>query len=232
MKELSVFVDESGDFGKVDNKNPFYILTLVLHNQKNELSATKLNWMDEKLQDYFPTGAKTYVHAGPIIRKEKEFKDVALEDRRHILNALFYFAISENIQYVSLVVDKRNCNGEKNWLHNQLVKQMNVFITEQMNKLSSFENVKLYYDLGQKEITNMLNTVFSLRLQNFSLGNTEIHEYRLFQVADLICTLELLNLKKNTIGFTKSETVFFESAGKFNKNYYKKIIKKKIGYRK
>ena len=33
MRSLSIFVDESGDFGKTDNKNPYYLLTLVLHDQ-------------------------------------------------------------------------------------------------------------------------------------------------------------------------------------------------------
>lgn len=34
MKELSIFVDESGDFGKYDYHAPFYIITMVMHNQK------------------------------------------------------------------------------------------------------------------------------------------------------------------------------------------------------
>lgn len=31
-KELSIFIDESGDFGKYDYQSPFYILTLVFHD--------------------------------------------------------------------------------------------------------------------------------------------------------------------------------------------------------
>ena len=34
MKELSVFVDESGDFGEYDRRSPFYIISLVLHDQR------------------------------------------------------------------------------------------------------------------------------------------------------------------------------------------------------
>ena len=33
MRELSVFVDESGDFGEYDYHAPFYIITLVFHDQ-------------------------------------------------------------------------------------------------------------------------------------------------------------------------------------------------------
>ena len=32
-KELSVFIDESGDFGVYDFRCPFYIITMVFHDQ-------------------------------------------------------------------------------------------------------------------------------------------------------------------------------------------------------
>ena len=33
MAELSIFIDESGDFGKYSENSPYYIITLVFHNQ-------------------------------------------------------------------------------------------------------------------------------------------------------------------------------------------------------
>lgn len=33
MKELSVFIDESGDFGEYSPHSPYYIITMVFHNQ-------------------------------------------------------------------------------------------------------------------------------------------------------------------------------------------------------
>ncbi len=38
MKELSVFVDESDDFGEYDRRSPFYIISLVLHDQSIDIS--------------------------------------------------------------------------------------------------------------------------------------------------------------------------------------------------
>ena len=38
MKELSVFVDESGDFGEYDFRAPFYILSLVFHDQRIDIN--------------------------------------------------------------------------------------------------------------------------------------------------------------------------------------------------
>ncbi|MCI6703500.1 MAG: hypothetical protein SOU06_05655 [Bulleidia sp.] len=39
MKELSVFVDESGDFGEYDYHSPFYIISLVFHDQVYDISS-------------------------------------------------------------------------------------------------------------------------------------------------------------------------------------------------
>ncbi len=33
MSELSVFIDESGDFGPYEHHAPYYIITLVFHDQ-------------------------------------------------------------------------------------------------------------------------------------------------------------------------------------------------------
>ena len=35
---LSIFVDESGDFGKIDKKSPYYYVTLVFHEQNIDIS--------------------------------------------------------------------------------------------------------------------------------------------------------------------------------------------------
>ena len=37
MNELSIFVDESGDFGSYEPHAPFYLFTLVFHDQSNSI---------------------------------------------------------------------------------------------------------------------------------------------------------------------------------------------------
>lgn len=39
MKELSIFVDESGDFGEYSTHSPYYIVTIVLHDQSKDISS-------------------------------------------------------------------------------------------------------------------------------------------------------------------------------------------------
>jgi hypothetical protein len=38
MKELSVFIDESGDFGETKERPAYYLVTFVFHNQDNSIA--------------------------------------------------------------------------------------------------------------------------------------------------------------------------------------------------
>ena len=65
MKELSVFVDESGDFGQYDYHCPFYIVSIVFHEQTNDLSESLSN-LERKLSEI--GYGDLCVHCGLIIR--------------------------------------------------------------------------------------------------------------------------------------------------------------------
>lgn len=51
-------------------------------------------------------------------------------------------------------------------------------------------------------------------------------DYKLFQVADLICSLELARLKLDNGLFSRSERIFFGNARDMKKNYIKPLRKK------
>ena len=37
MKELSIFIDESGDFGEMKERPAYYLVTFVFHDQNNNI---------------------------------------------------------------------------------------------------------------------------------------------------------------------------------------------------
>ena len=53
-------------------------------------------------------------------------------------------------------------------------------------------------------------------------------DYKLFQIADLFCTMELLSEKAENNCFTHSEIDFFNNIRDFKKNYLKHIKKKSL----
>ena len=74
----------------------------------------------------------------------------------------------------------------------------------------------------------MLKNVFSGFFSDVEFRRVKPAEYKLFQVADLMCTLELLSLKADSGSFSNSEKEFFSSVRDFKKNYLKPALKKKI----
>lgn len=48
MKELSIFVDESGDFGEYAKHSPYYVVAMVFHEQNKDISK-QIEHLDNRL---------------------------------------------------------------------------------------------------------------------------------------------------------------------------------------
>ena len=68
MKELSIFVDESGDFGEYQKHSPYYIITVILHEQSVDISS-KIKKLDIELKN-IGYGNEQAIHTKPLIRRE------------------------------------------------------------------------------------------------------------------------------------------------------------------
>ena len=72
-KKLSIFIDESGDFGPLKPHAPYYLVTMILHNQDVDISEN-IKALESHLHNLnFDYKA---VHTGPIIRREEIYKIV------------------------------------------------------------------------------------------------------------------------------------------------------------
>ncbi len=88
MKELSIFIDESGDLGEYQPHSPFYIISLVFHEQiksiKNEVDKLD-NFLDiNNLKNHT-------IHTAPLIRQEKCYKNMDINIRSKLFRQLFNF---------------------------------------------------------------------------------------------------------------------------------------------
>ena len=83
------------------------------------------------------------------------------------------------------------------------------------------KKVILYYDNGQKEINNILNTVFATELSAHETRLAYQKDYRLSQVADMICTLKLLEDRANNNSLCRSEELVFGSRRVLIKDFIK-----------
>ena len=87
-----------------------------------------------------------------------------------------------------------------------------------------FGSVIVYYDNGQALVTDLINTVLCAYLTNVDVREIIPFECRLSQVADMLCTLELMREKpENGVGMSKSELIFFESRRRLSKVFLKTL---------
>ena len=221
--QLSIFIDESGDFGAYQSHTPYYLVTLVFHNQSNDI-RTAIQTLDEHLKRIgFDSHA---LHTGPIIRREEYYRENSIDTRRMLLGSLMSFLRHVDISYSTLHVEKHGCDVIE--LTMRLAKLIRELVNEHLEFFQSFDEIIIYYDNGQIELTRILTSTLTALLTNVSFRRVKPSEYRLFQLADMICSLELVSLKFTNHTTSKTELEFFGSQNSFNKNYFKKIRQKRI----
>ena len=225
MKELSIFVDESGNFGMNAKHSPYYLVSFVFHDQQHEISE-KVSHMERFLSELgFPNHC---VHTEPIIRNEAVYKDLTLDERKKIFNCLCRFARRAPVSHKTFVFKKTEADSKFQML-SRMSREIAAFINSHLAFFKSFDSVKIYYDNGQAEITSLITTVMAPLIHDLTVKNITPNNYRLFQVADLFCTLMLTQEKYMDKGkFSRSELFIFSNYHNFKKNYFSILSTKEM----
>ena len=224
MKELSIFVDESGDFGEYSKHSPYYVLSMVFHDQSIDISKQLNNLNNRLLNMEYDIHA---IHTEPLIRSEENYFGISANDRRSILFELYYFAIKCDISFVEFINEKIKYTKEME-LEAKISKDIAECLTKNEEYFKKFNKIIIYYDNGQKNITRILNSVFAIQNIDYEVRKVLPSNYRLFQVADLICTLSLINKKIVDKNLSKSEMLIFHSKNDFKKDFLKRLWKKRL----
>lgn len=225
-KILSVFVDESGVFGELDSRLSFYYVSMVFHDQSIDISDN-INTLNNHIKNLnYPMHA---IHTGPLIRRENCYQNDLMEHWKALFNTLYHFARRLDIKYLCASVDKSECVLPINVdLAGRLSKKISQVIHNNYSYFLSFDKIIVYYDNGQVELSKILSSVFNILFSNVEFRRVKPIDYKLFQVADLICTVELIKTKVDKNILSKSEYDFFGSSREFKKNIYKNIFAKKM----
>lgn len=224
MKELSIFIDESGDFGAIKERPSYYLVTFVFHNQDNNIDQ-QVSKLEESVKN--ADFDVEYIHTGPVIRREGVFSKYSINERRKLLYKMLNFVNACPISYLTVVIDKKEA-VDKVALSGKLAKTINISLSEHHDFFSGFEKIIVYYDNGQSELSTILNAVFSIQFSNVEFRKAEPQKYRLLQAADFICSMELLKIKRNEKRLSRSEEQFFYKPQELKKTFLKSIGKKKL----
>ena len=221
MRELSIFIDESGDFGKFNHHSPYYIISLVFHDQDVDISNNILT-LDNKLAVL--NLHNNCIHTAPIVRGEESYQNLDITLRRKILLSFISFVKRCNISYKCFYIEKKHIK-EPIEVYTKLTKQLSIFIKDNLEYFNNYDIIKIYYDNGQIELTKIFTGVFNALFSNPVFNIVAPSSYKLFQAADLFCYFKLVSLKSNSKCMSMSEKRFFESAHNLYRMYIKQFYK-------
>ena len=167
------------------------------------------------------------VHSGAAIRGEAEYRDMPVKTRKAAFTRMHAFVRAAPVHHHAVALRRRE-NPERLQLEGAIARELGEFLQARSAYFRTFHEVIVYYDNGQAELTRMLNAVMNAYFLKVEFRRMFPADYRLFQAADLICTLELLRAKDADSALTRSDLYFFESARKLRKDYLKSLELKRL----
>ena len=215
-KVLSVFIDESGDTGFEFGASKYYVVSLVFHEQNNDISSQLNKFKDDPV-----------FHVGPIIRREDNFKNIDLFERKRYLNKILILYTILPILHKEFIYNKKEFDEDDAKTLARLARGTHSFLMQHYDYFSAFDLINVYYDKGQQVVYKALAQAFGISGYPAEFKKEAKQEkYRLAQVADYITSIRLTELKMNVGTLSKSEERFFENKKVFKRVYLRSLNKK------
>lgn len=220
FSRLSIFVDESGDFGFKQRSSDYYLFTMVFHDQDDNISQS-LSHLEQQLS--YRGFENHCIHTAPLIRKEGDYRYLDMRERRDLLYAMRRFSRKVCVRTHTFIFNKQHAKT-KEALQARIAKELGIFLRDNLAFFQHYDSIVLYYDNGQSELGTILNAVCNTLLDVEIKKEVKPSNYRLFQLADYVCTLELLSIKASHNSLSKNEKRFFKSQ-ELKKQFLKEIRK-------
>ena len=222
MRELSVFIDESGDIG---TGSEYYLLTLVFHDQSDGINSWLNSYEQACVASSLP---KETFHFTPVLRGHAPFDSMDYSTRKRLLSRFRSFVERLPFKYACLSYEKRRFSNAAD-LQVKMQRDIELLIRNNLVFFQEFDVVKVYYDNGI--VSASVHGAISAALFEDAVvyRNIKPNRYRLFQVADYICGIELaaIRYEHNQAGLTEER--FLGSWKDFKRSYLKKLRKHRLG---
>lgn len=221
MRELSIFVDESGSNSSTTK---YRIMTLVFHDQDDDL-APHIAGYERSLQDKGLPDIQ--FHASPLIYGKDEYKPLDHETRHRMFSSFYVFLRALPVAYKAFTYKAKELNDSDKFIA-RLKRDFKMFLADNLEYFQSFDRIKIYYDNGQHAIYEALHGAIDEKISKQAILYKMAlpSDYRLAQVADFLCTLELAAIKYENHEDTPSDEKIFGSKKNFKRNYLRLVRRK------
>ena len=223
MRELSIFADESGD--KTDHSR-YFLLTLVVHDQADSI-AEKIVYYERALTEADLPNIP--FHSEPLLNGRADYENLLPEQRKRLIVAFNVLVQRLPIRYKTFVYRRREFDSPEK-LSERMKRDVEGMLKDDLEYFQGFDHVKVYYDNGQAIVKKALDEAVAsvLSKQAVVKKRTTMTEYRLAQVADYLCTIELAAVKYEAKENGATYDKFFGGVGSFKKNWLKQARRKLI----
>ena len=113
-------------------------------------------------------------------------------------------------------------------MYGHISREMDSFFLEHKEEFDKYDEIVIYYDNGQQKITNLIHTVVAIHFEKYNIRKAMPVEYRLFQVADMLCTFTVIDEKTKLRGLSISEKYVLHSYSDFKKDFLKDLKNKEM----
>lgn len=210
-KQLSIYIDETGDFGPYDSNTKIYGVGFVLCEDLDKCDPY-LRQFHRRLQS--KEAGEFPIHVGPIIRREGPYINLLHEERLLLFDAIFDLLLESPINVLYTMVRKSEKDTDM-----EMAKALSNLVRDNLEYFNSFEKIIIYYDNGQSQLKSLLLGIFSANFLNFEMVLARQSEHPFMQLADLVSSLALLNYKVKEGNLSKSENEFFAGRRNLKKVY-------------
>ena len=102
------------------------------------------------------------------------------------------------------------------------------FFTSKKEWLDKYDEIIVYYDNGQLPIKYAVTSLFALLFKSYEMRKVLPVDYRLFQTADMICTMYVMDAKYRNHPMSNSEKIIFNSKYDFYHDFFNPFKAKEI----
>ena len=216
MRELSIFVDESGSDGLSDR---YYLLTVVMHDQSDSIAESTKAYEDALCAKGLPD---IPFHASPLMNGKDQHSGLDLRTRKMMLGSFRVFFRHMPVRYRTFAYATKQF-ASLDRLAGAMRRDIVNFLFDNLAELQSYDMVKVYYDNGQRSIAESLHRAVEYALSKDAVVYRSVQpsECRLSQAADYVCAMELTAIKNADHAATTTDEKFFGKWSDFKKGILK-----------
>lgn len=154
---------------------------------------------------------------------------MTIEQRKKALNSFAAMVRYLPIKYRTFVYKSSEFPDEGK-LQERMERDIAELVKDNLEFFQRFDGVKVYYDNGQAIVRRALDNAIAAVLSKgvTTRRRTTMTEYRLAQVADYFCTIELAAVKYAAKEDGATYNKFFGGIGAFKRNWLKQARRKAI----